>query len=247
MATYKLINAIQFGSSLLWPGSVIDSVQDDLVGLQAAGGICVATGNSTIDAASADALSVKMRGGDMALAGAIMLGALATAAVLNPGSVGEAELANLAVTEGKIGALAVTEGKLGAGAVTNAKIGALAVTVDKFANGAGLGALLAAGLGNSIVVTQASADPTLLAADAVNARAIIIVAQVTVDLLTTAAFVVESVGGVTLLDIPALTPIGTYIGAGVVPADVANSLVRVNATAGGAGTVSVTGLAFPTA
>ena len=40
------------------------------------------------------------------------------------GSIGTAELANLAVTEEKIGNLAVTSGKIGAGAVTSAKIDA---------------------------------------------------------------------------------------------------------------------------
>jgi hypothetical protein len=51
------------------------------------------------------------------------------------GSIGEAELANLAVTEGKIGNLAVTEGKIGAGAVITAKIADGAVTSEKIDEG----------------------------------------------------------------------------------------------------------------
>ena len=51
------------------------------------------------------------------------------------GSIGEAELANLAVTEGKIGNLAVTSGKIGANAVITAKIADDAVTSDKIDQG----------------------------------------------------------------------------------------------------------------
>jgi hypothetical protein len=165
----------------------------------------------------------------------------------NPSDVSTTELSDLSVTTGKLANLAVTADKLGADAVTTTKILDGNVTAAKLANGAGLASLVAAGLGASAVVDNADADPTLLAADDVNARACLVVAVVTETLSTTAAFVVESVGGTALLTIAAGTAGDVLVGAGVVAEHAADSAVRVNATAGDTGAVSVTVLALPTA
>jgi len=73
------------------------------------------------------------------------------------GSIGEAELANLAVTEGKIGNLAVTSGKIGANAVITAKIADDAVTSGKI----GANAVITAKIADD-AVTSAKIDEGVL-------------------------------------------------------------------------------------
>lgn len=133
------------------------------------------------------------------------------------------------------------------GSIDTAHYADASITAAKLANGAGLAALITAGLGNSINVDNADADPTILAADAVNARACLVVAVVTETLAGAAAFVVESVGGTALLTISAGTAGDVLVGAGIVTAHETNSAIRVNATAGDTGAVAVTILALPTA
>ena len=238
MATYYLINPLQYAATLMWPGSFIDDEQYDVTAIQTAGGVLVDSSVTVVAAAAPKAVAIRARGGAIADAASIMVLAFANSGILAPGSVSTVEIADSAVIADKLASDAVETAKILNGAVTAAKL----------ADGAGVAALLTAGLGASINVAHDALDPPLLAADAVHARACLVVAVVTDTLTTTAEFSVESVGGVVLLAVPTTTAAGTVlIGAGVVPADVADSAVFVDATAGGAGAISVTILALPTA
>jgi hypothetical protein len=258
MSTYYLINRIKFGEHLLQPGSLIDDTSEDATGIQAAGGILVASSDTIVAAAAAAAQSVKLKGGNEQAMDAIMLSAYTQSAIaaaatidaseIGTGAVVEAKIGTGAVVEAKIGTGAVVEAKIGTGAVTADKIGAGAVTAAKLANGAGLAALLAAGLGNSLTVDNGDADPSILAADAVNARGALVVAVVTEALTTTAEFSIESVGGVVLLAVPTSAALGAvYVGAGNIPAHATDSAVIVDATVGATGEISVTIFALPSA
>ena len=238
MATYYLINPLQYAATLMWPGSFIDDEQYDVTAIQTAGGVLVDSSVTVVAAAAPKAVAIRARGGAIADAASIMVLAFANSGILAPGSVSTVEIADSAVIADKLASDAVETAKILNGAVTAAKL----------ADGAGVAALLTTGLGASINVAHDALDPPLLAADAVHARACLVVAVVTDTLTTTAEFSVESVGGVVLLAVPTTTAAGTVlIGAGVVPADVADSAVFVDATAGGAGAISVTILALPTA
>ncbi len=258
MATYYLINPLQYAATLMWPGSFIDDEQYDVTAIQTAGGVLVDSSVTVVAAAAPKAVAIRARGGAIADAASIMALAFANSGILAPGSVSTVEIADSAVIADKLASDAVETAKILNGAVTAAKLASDAVetakilngavTAAKLADGAGVAALLTAGLGASINVAHDALDPPLLAADAVHARACLVVAVVTDTLTTTAEFSVESVGGVVLLAVPTTTAAGTVlIGAGVVPADVADSAVFVDATAGGAGAISVTILALPTA
>lgn len=48
MATYYLINATRIGTRLIWPGTLIDSAQEDTAAIQAAGGRLYASANATV-------------------------------------------------------------------------------------------------------------------------------------------------------------------------------------------------------
>lgn len=257
MATYYLINRIKFSGNVLCPGTLLDSVSEDVTGIQAAGGVLVASSDPTIAAAAVQAQGARVNGAADQLVDTIMASAYVAYAISLASTIDASELGTGAVTETKIGAAAVTEAKIGTGAVTATKIGAGAVltaavgdgevTAAKLANGAGIAALVTAGLGNSLVVDNDDADPSLLAADASNARACLVVAVVTETLAGAAAFSVESVGGTVLLAVTSGTAGDVLIGAGVVAAHATDSEVIVDATSGDTGAIAVTILALPTA
>lgn len=79
MATYYVVNPVRVGSdSVLWPGTPINSLCDNVPRIQSAGGKLVATGNATIDAAAKQAQDIKARGGSMEEASSIMVAAVAS-------------------------------------------------------------------------------------------------------------------------------------------------------------------------
>jgi len=243
MASYYLVNAVQFRTSRMWPGSYVDDLSDDVPGIQTAGGVLIASATTGAAAASVKALAVKQRGGAEAEAAAIMLALLAQAGLLAAGSVSETELA----------AGAVTETKIGTGAVTTIKIGDGQVTAAKWADGAGVAALLAAGLGASAVVDHAGASPqTLMAADATHDRAVLLIVTCTEDMGGTTEATVDigwtadDDGLMDQLLLVGATAGEVFVSAGLVPAtnDIIATIVDGTGTVTGA--FSVVLIVLPT-
>ena len=76
MTTYYLINEVQIGGTgVLWPGALINSAYDPVATIQAAGGVLAASSNSAVATAATQAQAVKLRGGPISQAQAIMMAA----------------------------------------------------------------------------------------------------------------------------------------------------------------------------
>jgi hypothetical protein len=234
MASYYLVNAVQFRTSRMWPGSYVDDLSDDVPGIQTAGGILIASATTGAAAASAGALAGKQRGGAEAEAAAGMLALLAQAGWLAAGSVAATELA--------------------AGAGTTVKIGDGQVTAAKWADGAGVAALLAAGLGASAVVDHAGASPqTLMVADATHDRAVLLVVTCTEDMGGTTeptvdiGWTADDDGLMDQLRLVGATAGEVFISAGLVPVTNAVIATIVNGTGTVTGAFSVVLIVLPTA
>ena len=233
MASYYLVNAVQFRTSRMWPGSYVDDLSDDVVGITAAGGVLIASATTGAAAASAAAISVKQRGGTEAEASGIMLALLAQAGLLAAGSVSATELA--------------------AGAVTTVKIGDGQVTAAKWSDGAGVAAAISAGLGASAVVDHAGASPqTLLAADATHDRAVLLIVTCTEDMggTTEATFdfgwTADDDGLLDQTDLVAANAGDIFIRAGMVPATNAIIATIVDGTGTVTGAFSAVLITLPT-
>lgn len=72
MARYVLLTPVITSDGQLWPGTLIDDQQQSLTEITAKGGKLYNGGNATVDAAAADALLIKRRGGDIGAAEALM-------------------------------------------------------------------------------------------------------------------------------------------------------------------------------
>lgn len=76
MATWYLINNVQFGTNLKIAGELVDDVQEDVAAIRVAGGVLAPSSNATIAAAAALALQKKLAGGSPEACEAIMQAAL---------------------------------------------------------------------------------------------------------------------------------------------------------------------------
>jgi hypothetical protein len=91
MSTYYLLNSVHVGSDApLWPGTVLDSQYDPIAKIQSAGGQLAATGPAGLATASAAAMAVKKRGGDISEALSIMIGASVIGVTGDKGPTGDA-------------------------------------------------------------------------------------------------------------------------------------------------------------
>lgn len=98
MATYYLINATRIGTRLIWPGTLIDSAQENTAAIQAAGGRLYASANATVAAAAVVAQRIKQTGGslDDAQAGMVAAASKADADSTDVATVANATATNVA-------------------------------------------------------------------------------------------------------------------------------------------------------
>lgn len=75
MATYYLMNNVQVGTNFMYAGTLIDSLNDDVAGIQDAGGQLVDSSEPTVAAAAAVAQSLRKRGADPIRVQSVMVAA----------------------------------------------------------------------------------------------------------------------------------------------------------------------------
>lgn len=75
MSTYILVNSINVGTQRFSPGATIDSAYDDVAGIQANGGLLVASSDTTIAAAALIATQLVLRGNYNQAAGVMLAAA----------------------------------------------------------------------------------------------------------------------------------------------------------------------------